>query len=200
MDYKEWCQHRNLPTCPVFQKSKLVTAADQCPAFTQQQAKASMTRYIMLWLQEVVERPGVSLGPHGGVRKCMMCAFAEFEEILLRNDRWLVPADRALAADRMETALVLLNFLSNEAIGNGRFLWQLQPKCHMAAHLAYDFAAEGVNPRRVTCYADEDMVGRMKKIVSKCHGKTAGKTCLDRYAILVGTRWWTRLAVLRGLR
>ena len=100
----------------------------------------------------------------------------------------------------MHEALLCANYLCNEAAGNGKSLWHITPKFHMAIHLAYDFAAEGVNPRRVTCYADEDMVGRMKKIVSKCHGKSAGKTCLDRYTILVGTRWWTRLAVLRGLR
>ena len=70
----------------------------------------------------------------------------------------------------------------------------------MATHLAYDFAADGVNPRRVTCYADEDMVGRIKKIVNRCHGRTADKTSLDRSAILVATRWWTRLAELRGIR
>ena len=200
LDYKLWCQLRNLPPCPLFDKTKLVASSDQYPVFSQQQAKASMTRYIMLWLREVLERPGVSAGTHGSVRLAMMVAVSEFEEILQRNDRWLVAADKALAADHMETALVHMNLLCNEAVEKDIFRWHLTPKSHMAAHLAYDFAADGVNPRRVTCYAEGDMVGRMKRIISKCHGKTAGRTCLDRYAILVGTRWWTRLAFLRGLR
>ena len=45
----------------------------------------------------------------------------------------------------------------------------------MATHLAYDFAVAGVNPRRITCYADEDMIGRVKRIVQKCHGGNAGR-------------------------
>ena len=93
-----------------------------------------------------------------------------------------------------------MNALHTESIEKNDFLYHIVPKCHMATHLAYDFAAEGVNPRRVTCYADEDMVGRIKKINNRCHGKTAGTMSVERYAILVGTRWWARLAELRGAR
>ena len=100
----------------------------------------------------------------------------------------------------MEKALIHLNCLHGDALEEREFLWHIAPKCHMATHLAYDFVAEGVNPRRVNCYADEDMVGRIKRIVQRCHGAKAGTRVLDRYAILVGTRWWTRLAQLRGLR
>ena len=70
----------------------------------------------------------------------------------------------------------------------------------MATHMVYDIASSGVNPRRTTCYADEDMVGKVKTIVSKCHGSTAGRRSIDRYANLVGTIWWKRLAELRRLR
>ena len=70
----------------------------------------------------------------------------------------------------------------------------------MLTHMANDMAGGCfVNPRRVTCYADEDMVGRMKRIIRTCHGATAGRMCMHRYAILVGVRWWTRLQELRGL-
>jgi hypothetical protein len=93
-----------------------------------------------------------------------------------------------------------MNALSSEALSAKEYRWHIVPKCHMATHLAFDFAATGVNPRRVTCYADEDMVGRVKKIVERCHGSTAPVTSLHRYSILVGTRWWTRLAELRGIR
>ena len=93
-----------------------------------------------------------------------------------------------------------LNWLCTDALGRDKFSWHLIPKCHMATHIAFDFAASGVNPRRTTCYADEDMVGRVKKIVSRCHGGSASRRALQRYAILVGTRWWNKLAELRGIR
>ena len=75
VDYKGWCGSHDLPPCPVFSKEKLVSAADQYPAFSQQQAKASMTKYLMLWLRAVLERPGVSAGIHGSVRRSMFVAF-----------------------------------------------------------------------------------------------------------------------------
>ena len=114
--------------------------------------------------------------------------------------RFLPAPAREELAKSMESALLCMNALSSEALSAKEYRWHIVPKCHMATHLAFDFAATGVNPRRVTCYADEDMVGRVKKIVERCHGSTAPVTSLHRYSILVGTRWWTRLAELRGIR
>ena len=117
-----------------------------------------------------------------------------------KHGRVLPLCARSAAASHMERALIHMNALHLESVEKNDFLYHIIPKCHMSTHLAYDFAADGVNPRRVTCYADEDMVGRVKRIVNRCHGKTAGTMSVERYAILVGTRWWTRLAELRGFR
>ena len=38
-------------------------------------------------------------------------------------------------------------------------------------HITYDNGY--VNPRRVRCYDDEDMVGKMKRVYCKCHGVAA---------------------------
>ena len=54
------------------------------------------------------------------------------------------------------------------------------------------------NPRRSCCYKDEDMVGKMKRIVRKGHASTAAHRALELYIILVGARRWTLLAQLRG--
>ncbi len=200
VEYKGWCKETGVEPCPRFDKSKLAPTKGEFPHFSQQLAKASQTRYLMRWLRSVLDKPGVSSGTYGGIRFMMMKAFMDFEDVCDRNGRFLAHPDRQSIARHMETALLCMNSLSCRALDRGKFMWHLIPKCHMATHLAYDFAASGVNPRRVTCYADEDMVGKVKKIVTRCHGVSAGRTCLQRYAILVGTRWWTRLAELRGVR
>ena len=130
----------------------------------------------------------------------MMDAFVGFEDLCEQHGRWVPPLDVAAMASFMEKGLVHLNRLAAEAAVVGLFFWHVIPKCHMATHLAYDFATTGVNPRRVTCYADEDMVGRCKKIAQKCHGKAAAHRLILRYTVLVCTRWWTKLRELRGLR
>jgi len=202
VDYKDWRKQAGHPPAPRFEKSKLAPGRNEFPKFSQQTAKASMTKHIMLWLRDVLRRPSSvsDLGLLGTTRLIMMTNFAGFEEVCDRNGRWLPEGDREELAACMERALVCMNALRSAAMAEGRYFYHITPKCHMATHLAYDIAASGVNPRRTTCYADEDMVGRVKKIVNKCHGASAGRTSLQRYAVLVCTRWWTRLAELRGLR
>ena len=65
--------------------------------------------------------------------------------------------------------------------------------------MAYDNAGEA-NPRRVHCYSDEDMLGRVKKILHKCHGLSAGRRLIQRYIILFSLRIWGRLKNLRIAR
>ena len=120
-----------------------------------------------------------------------------FETTCDNHGRWLSPEATEQIATCMENGLLCLNVLAVEAESQRKFLWFMPPKAHMATHMAFDFAATGVNPRRITCYSDEDMVGRMKIIIESCHGATAGHMGLLRYAILVCTRWWTLLTKLR---
>ena len=199
-EYKVWCCFVGVPPCVRFERQKLITGPFDFPCFTQKQAKASQTRYLMRWLATVCSKPAVAYSEHGSMLRMMMTSFAMFEELCDKHGRWLPVPDRQLMAQHMENALVSMNAMHDVARNNGKYRWQLIPKCHMATHMVFDIAATGVNPRRTTCYADEDMVGKVKKIMTKCHGSTAGKRCMDRYAILVGTRWWQRLAELRGFR
>ena len=64
----------------------------------------------------------------------------------------------------MERALTCYNWLAVEAHRVSRRLWKIVPKFHLLTHSAYD-QAKVANPRHVHCYADEDMVGSIKKIV-----------------------------------
>ena len=97
-----------------------------------------------------------------------------------------------------EGALGCHSELAEEAAQLNSQRWKWLPKCHMATHLAYDNARQA-NPRSVHCYADEDMVGRVKRMLKRAHGLTFSKVAPLRYIILAGVRWWDRLAQLRGL-
>ena len=101
-------------------------------------------------------------------------------------------------AKAMETALLCYNWLSTEAHRANLRLWKIVPKFHLITHCAYD-QAKVTNPRWVHCYKDEDMVGKVKKIVLACHGKTAGNRVLDRYRVFFGIRWYEELASARGV-
>ena len=126
-----------------------------------------------------------------------MSSFVAFENICSVQEKHLSDAAAQAIPGLIENGLLCLNALSAEALRNRSFFWQCLPKAHMTTHMAYDMAASGRNPRSLTCYPDEDMIGRVKVIVESCHGKTYAENTLRRYAILVGIRWWSLLEALR---
>ncbi|CAE7863872.1 unnamed protein product, partial [Symbiodinium necroappetens] len=67
-----------------------------------------------------------------------------------------------------------LNSLATEAIDNGRLLWKLRPKFHKLDHIAYDQAAR-INPIVLSCYMDEDAVGKIKRMAMKSHPLQLGR-------------------------
>ena len=202
LQYKEWCKAKGTPSCCRFEMSKIAPGkplGTTYPHFTQQTAKGAMTKHLIVWLADVLTTR-VAVTRHMQLRFVLFASLRKFEDACERNGRFLPVADREIVAVSMEQALVCLNELHAEDIAAMNFVWHIIPKCHMATHLAYDFAGRAINPRRTTCYSDEDMVGKVKKIMTHCHAMSAGRRVLERYAILIGTRWWVRLAELRGLR
>jgi hypothetical protein len=166
------------------------------PHITQYQSKAAELRSIQYWMRDVcAESAEHQEHEHGHVRAAFFEALVQVDEICRRGGRHLSAAAAEGLAVAMEHALLMYNALAVEAFKYGRMLWKLIPKHHALTHIAYD--GHGTNPRAVHCYADEDMVGRMKKIYIRCHGSTAPLRSIQRYMILVGVRWhgivWPRL-------
>jgi hypothetical protein len=195
-DYKKWCKRRKLHYCPPFDRSKLRGATTDCPTFTQHQAKGADMKHLITWLNDVMQRKPAH-DHHANVRKLMVSSFASFEKICKEEGPFLSDAATHAIPVLIENALLCFNALSEEALSTKSYMWHVTPKLHMTTHMAYDMATQGRNPRAITCYPDEDMIGRTKIIVEACHGSSYPWQTLRRYAILVGTRWWTHLHILR---
>ena len=197
-EYSDWCRGNGLQPCPRFNKIAIWTDADY-PSWNMHQAKGAQNKYVVQWLRTVMLRPGVTAPGHGATRLVCFQCWVTFETICARNGRYLTPPDLRAAVDAVEGALLAQNALASDAIAQAHLRWHLIPKHHMTTHMAYDFCQQA-NPRHVHAYPDEDLIGKMKRLMSLCHGATAGRMGLMRYIILVGVRWWNRLLELRGLR
>ena len=162
-------------------------------------AKAAQTRHIMRWLFLVMLRPGISETPMQKVRLTVFANWHTFESTCRQAGRYFTPMQLAQVQDSVEEALLGQNTLNADALSRGLLYWHQIPKNHMCTHMAFDLACIA-NPRICHCYADEDLVGKMKRIMSRCHGATAGRNGMMRYTILACTRWWTHLLEARGLR
>ena len=120
--------------------------------------------------------------------------------ICTRNARLLEPADVPTLCEAAEKAMRAHRTLFAQASSANQLLWQITPTFHMITHMVYDGVGKAkTNPRRTTNYSDEDMVGRIKRIVSSCHGSTAGLMSMHRYIILASMRWWHELGRGRGV-
>ena len=197
-DYAAWCRTWGIPPAPRFVAKKFYPENDY-PCLTQNMAKGAQTRWMQYWVLDVLKRPGGNTTLHGQMRLCMFTKLCRAEDIMLDSGRFLSAPGVQEVQAAVETALQCYNALALEAVTVNLYLWGMSPKFHMLTHLAYDMAAEA-NPRSTSCYADEDMVGRMKRLMSRCHGSTAGVMGVHRYIILVGVRWWKRLAELRHMK
>ena len=197
-DYKSWCKRFETDPAPRFRAKKIMKNQLTYPEWTQQTAKAAQTRHMIKWWLDVLSRhPPATV--YEGVRFRMVRNLVRFIDICSRNGRTIAVEDREPLQSAMEKALCSYNWLAGKALENNKCRWELLPKAHMCTHLAYDMALVA-NPVAVSCYSDEDMVGRVKRMLLKAHGTTAGSRAADRYSILVGLRWWKRLAEIRGVR
>ncbi|CAL1132352.1 unnamed protein product [Cladocopium goreaui] len=55
------------------------------------------------------------------------------------------------------------NWLATEALEKENLLWRTRPKYHKLDHIVYDCAPE-VSPLKLSCYTDEDAMGKLKKL------------------------------------
>ena len=192
--YRDWCQQRRLERrAPRFSQRWV---KGPFPEVSQLQAKAAEMRTNLIpWVRDVCAAAAEQHGDHGHVRAEMFNAFVRIDEACRDSSRFLSAAAAEKLEVNMERGLKLYNSLAAEAAAEHRHLWRIRPKLHACTHIGFDHG--GTNPRFVHCYADEDMVGRMKRLYKKCHGASASYRALQRYQIMVGQRW-ARVAAAAG--
>jgi hypothetical protein len=161
------------------------------PHITQRVAKAAALRSLVYWVAEVCTR--FVDDKHGKVRALLFKSHVRVDVLLRRAGRVLDPAEREQLASAVEAALLCNNWLAQATL-QAR-LWKLVPKHHAVQHLGDAVT----NPRSTQCYADEDLVGRCKRIYNRCHGSSAALRGLQRYSILLCVRWWEQLRELRHI-
>ena len=126
-------------------------------------------------------------------RNCIH-GFCEADRICRRAGRYFTAEQHAEFCGWLEVGLRSANELAAIALTRKWKLYKMLPTFHALTHY-YDTR---LNPRRATCYQDEDMVGRMKTIYVRCHGKTAPRTSLQRYRVMIGIRWNDFMVQLRS--
>ncbi len=94
--------------------------------------------------------------------------------------------------------LITYRYLARLTLCVGKRRYRLRPKLHYIHHTLLDALTWPVNPGFLTCFLDEDFMGKVKSIASKCHKRQVSARTLQRYKIILTRRW--RLINLRSKR
>ena len=197
--YLEWCREHKI-TQPVkkWYEAAIKKQGAAWPRMTQTSMKGAQIRTIIYWLEEVCGEDEWTDTEYGQWRYLLLGSLVAWDLVCRRNGRFLPTEEAEELASLTEKILSYFNALAEHCVKLGKKLWKFLPKMHMFTHMGYD-QAKKANPRRVHCYSDEDLVGKMKLICRRCHPMSLQVRSVERYVIMISIRWWKHLAVLRGL-
>lgn len=114
-------------------------------------------------------------------------ALATMERIMLDEGRAMTPA----AVTNMCRANLAYrsgyNYLSEEALSNGRCRYPCRPKMHYLEHLVLDM--QPLNGKFFHNYQNEDAVRRFKMIAAGSHAAYLSRHVCLKYSLQVCLRW-----------
>ena len=99
----------------------------------------------------------------------------------------------AKAAYGAKCFLTAYQKLANVALERHQFLFKVRPKSHFFVHLVKTMTRDHWNPRRMSCFLDEDYVGRIAKLTRSTSRVTCSLRVLQRYLLFLATRWEARV-------
>jgi len=168
--YHKWCRDNHVTT-----KTKRISlqwVQGPWPRISQVHCKAAPLRRMVEWIMGVCTDVAASTDDvHVRRRAAFFISLHNCDSIMRSQGRFLDAASAAEVSQGLEDALSLYHAISKACDFKGVRRWPIIPKHHALSHIGFDHA--GTNPRQVHCDADEDMVGKMKRIYIKCHGVLA---------------------------
>ncbi len=192
--YKEWCEKTMVPHPNRVKVITIHWVEKQVPIIKMHHAKAAGLRAMAPWVAELAEgRAGCSEA--ATLRATCLRGLVDMDAVYMGAGRFLTAHESAVAEGHAWAALEALAKLV-ELHPDGP--WAFQPKAHALLHLARDSAM--ANPRASHCYQDEDFVGRMKKVYTSCHGRTAPRGAIQRYAMARSASLMAREELAQGKR
>jgi len=114
---------------------------------------------------------------------------AQFISVLSQSSMWLSEPQADLAMHHGLSFLYVYRSLAARAIKLEQRRYKLRPKLHYLHHTILELPITRQNHFFATCFLDEDFMGKVKALASKCHRTTVVVRCMQRYLMLLGVRW-----------
>lgn len=191
--FRLWCKQNHIScSAPKFTRANL--SWESRYEYPTLKGKAWNCRVILAWLASVCSSPRHAThgGPHADLRRACVVSMADVCNDIEANPTILAPPVAASMADKIRLCLVSYAALAKVALLANRTLYQLKPKMHGIDHVADDLEIEHLNPKRYWNFANEDFVGKIKRIARKAHNSTMATIVVERYLLKIALRWTGR--------
>ena len=188
LQFKRWCAHEDLGA-PSFDHISATSLG--VPDYPELPGKGSDCRKMLSWLPFVATTFALGDGKlwEKTLATCSW-AMAKFWAIVDRGDMFLSTSDAHEACEAGELYLQMYLWLSCEALGRGVLRFKVRPKFHAFHHQCLRLKLSNLNPRFVSCWADEDYVGRITRASKRSHASAMWTSTLQRYLVLCAAQWF----------
>ncbi|CAL1149322.1 unnamed protein product [Cladocopium goreaui] len=183
IDYEKWCMESGVPHAARASR-KLFTLDVITPSTTayahisQKILKGAAARMIVFWmaliLEKIASQPGASVPDKASFR-----SNEPVEKLKKAYFQWRRAA----------------TFLANKSLEEQQLLWPVYPKSHQMEHLFLDWVPMAGNCLYYGLMLDEDLMGKLKQILSHTHTRTMSTAALYHYATAVSLHWFGRTAL-----
>ncbi len=182
-DFKNWLKTRQLQSShPLFTVLGLSmhTLAD-CPML---KVKAANCLLVCQWLSELCCADAHAEGDdYKKVRATTLWGFSETFSILQGQDHWISDTAAEHLMCTRAAALQGYNTLACVAVEREINRFPMKPKIHLFDHCMRDTCKYRENPTFCWCFSDEDFIGKIKRVASRCHPFRMGMRALQRWAM-----------------
>ncbi len=191
-DCRDWCGLARVPRVPGrFTLASLGrTSKKEFPCMSQL-FKASHMKTLLFYTARKA-RGLDTFTDRSRKRRCCTWALVQALHVCDTAGLFLAPAQVAEVVSCGELFFGLYHALAAESAQNTTYCWLVRPKMHYFQHMIIDVAKFPINFRYTQTLQDEDFLGKMKRVGSRCHGATVGHRALERHLLHLGVRWARR--------
>ena len=139
--------------------------------------------YVTQWLHELLSASAPDDYSPEGARCKLLGAYARLFEIF-SMPKWRIGSRDLLQIKELGQQLLLCsNLRAAQAKRAGSKNWRLKPKHHQILELLHETNATALSPSLYWTFGDEDFVGKVSVIASRCHRRTVSVRTLQRWLI-----------------
>ena len=129
---------------------------------------------------------------HRRLRATCTWAAAEMIHVMDSAARFFSKSETGRFDYASDLFLTTYQALAASCQASGVCNWKFRPKLHDLCEIIVSSVEAGINHRHRSCFADEDLMGKVARVGKQTHRATFALRFLQRHLMLLAVRWSQR--------